>query len=128
MSLDGPFFHLEYDIHQPKNLTVTYDADATAGSDLPGFVTSHYQFWAAPNAVLMRKTSGKVRFSVLVAMCPESGRRTRLYRILYPGRDWAVDHEEFQRTRTSYRPKTAKSWRAPGPGNYASTSMRSSMP
>ena len=98
VSLDGPFFYLEYDIHQPKNPTVTYDADAIAGSDRPGFVTSHYQFWAAPNAIRMRKTSGKVRFSVLVAMCPESGRRTRLYRILYPGRDWAVDHEEFQRT------------------------------
>ncbi len=87
VSMDGSFFYLEYDIHQPKNPTVTYVTAGAAAAAAAGYVTSHYQFWAAPNVVRMRKTSGNVRFAVVVAMCPVAPSRTRLYRILYPGRD-----------------------------------------
>ena len=45
----------------------------------------------------MIKTTGGVRFATLLAMCPIDAHSTTAYRIIFPHRDWDVDHEHFQR-------------------------------
>ena len=90
---------IQYDIDQPDTPMINYGTDAVeeARATTVTFVTSHYDFYAVPSGIHMIKTTGGVRFATLLAMCPIDAHRTTAYRIIFPHRDWDVDHEQFQR-------------------------------
>lgn len=88
-------FRMAYSITQPTNETVTYGG---SDGDSSGFTTSHYEGWAVPNAVHLIKTTGPVRFGIFAAICPLGPQLSKLYRILYVARGWAVDHEQLLQT------------------------------
>lgn len=94
VTITDDYFYIEYDIIQPDNPTVSYER----ASPEPGHIVSHYQFWATPNAVYLRKSSPGANFAVLAASCPIKPQLTKFYRILFQGHDIAVSAEEFMKT------------------------------
>jgi phenylpropionate dioxygenase-like ring-hydroxylating dioxygenase large terminal subunit len=97
VAMDGNGFHMEYSSRQPNTGAVNYGAtitDTSAGP-VPEFVVARYQGRAVPNAVYLLKTTGPIRFGILVAVCPLGPRLSKLYRILYASRDWQVDHRNL---------------------------------
>lgn len=95
VTISDDCFYIEYDILQPDNKTVSYEKAPSESSVAPPHIVSHYQFWATPNVVHLRKSSSKMHFSVLAAVCPVEPQLSRFYRILYKGRDMKVSSEEF---------------------------------
>ena len=96
-------FAMVYESRQPNSRAVTYGAVEAAASngptngavEEPEFLVSRYEGWALPNAVYLLKTTGKIRFGILAAICPLGPTRSKLYRLLYADRDWSVDHAEL---------------------------------
>jgi vanillate O-demethylase monooxygenase subunit len=96
--IDDDCFYIEYDIRQPDNPTVSYGKAASNDDRAPASVVSHYQFWATPNAVHLRKSSEKAHFGVLAAVCAVRPQLSKFYRILYKGRGMKVSAGDFMTT------------------------------
>ena len=98
VTLHDDHFEMDYESRQPNSRAVNYGSEAASSNghdDAPEFLVSRYQGWAVPNAVYLLKTTGKIRFGILAAVCPLAPRLSKLYRILYADKDWQVDHREL---------------------------------